>query len=73
MKIGVWSAIALAGARALAAIAFERREPLNAVWFAIAALCTSLVACRFYSAFIAAKIFALDVARAILLKMGRAR
>src|SRR5277367_1130514 len=60
----LWTAIAVAGAGALAAIAFERREPLNAVWFIVAALCTYLVAYRFYSAFIAAKIFALDNTRA---------
>jgi carbon starvation protein len=64
LKSVVWTAIALAGAGALSAIAFERREPLNAVWFVVAALCTYLVAYRFYSAFIAAKIFALDDTRA---------
>ena len=63
-KIVIWTAVALAGAGALAAIAFERREPLNAVWFVVAAVCTYLVAYRFYSAFIAAKIFALDDTRA---------
>jgi carbon starvation protein len=63
-EIIAWGAIAFAGAGALAAIAFERREPLNAVWFIVAALCTFLVSYRFYSAFLAAKIFALDNARA---------
>ncbi len=64
LGILVWTGIALAGGGALAAIAFERREPLNAVWFVVAALCTYLVAYRFYSAFIAAKLFALDNRRA---------
>jgi carbon starvation protein len=64
LKIILWTAIALAGAGALAAIAFERSEPLNAVWFVVAALCTYLVAYRFYSKFIAAKILALDDTRA---------
>ena len=64
LKILAWTAVALAGAGALAAIAFERREPLNAVWFVVAALCTFLVAYRFYSAFLAAKVFALDNTRA---------
>ncbi|MFZ0521600.1 MAG: carbon starvation CstA family protein [Candidatus Acidiferrales bacterium] len=63
-KIFLWTAIALAGAGGLAAIAFERREPLNAVWFVIAAVCTYLVAYRFYSNFIAAKVLALDDSRA---------
>ncbi len=60
----LWTTIALAGAGALAAIAFERGEPLNAVWFVVAAVCTYLVAYRFYSAFLAARIFALDDSRA---------
>ena len=64
LKIILWTAIALAGAGALAAIAFERSEPLNAVWFVVAAVCTYLVAYRFYSKFIAAKVLALDDTRA---------
>jgi carbon starvation protein len=64
LKIFLWVGIALAGAGGLAAIAFERREPLNAVWFVIAAVCTYLVAYRFYSNFIAAKVLALDDSRA---------
>lgn len=64
LKIILWAGIALAGAGALAAIAFERREPLNAVWFVVAAVCTFLVAYRFYSNFIAAKVLALDDSRA---------
>jgi carbon starvation protein len=64
LKIILWAVIALAGAGALATIAFERREPLNAVWFVVAALCTYLVAYRFYSKFIAARVLALDDNRA---------
>jgi carbon starvation protein len=64
VKVILWTVVALAGAGALAAIAFERREPLNAVWFIVAAVCTYLVAYRFYSAFLAARIFALDDTRA---------
>ena len=64
LKVILWAGIALAGGGALAAIAFERHEPLNAVWFVVASVCTYLVAYRFYSAFLAAKIFALDDSRA---------
>ncbi len=64
MRFGIWTAIALAGASGLAAIAFERKEPLNAIWFVVAAACTYLVAYRFYASFIAAKVFALDPMRA---------
>ena len=60
LKILLWAAISLAGAGGLAAIAFERGEPLGATWFIVAAACTYLVAYRFYSAFISAKVLALD-------------
>jgi carbon starvation protein len=64
LKILVWVAVGLAGAGGLAAIAFERREPLNAVWLVVAAVSTYLVAYRFYSAFLAARVLALDDWRA---------
>ena len=60
----VWACIALAGAGALGAIAVHRGEPLNAIWFVIAAFCFFLVAYRLYSAFIAARLLALDDTRA---------
>ncbi len=63
-KIALWTAIALAGATGIATIAMQRGEPLNATWFVIAAGCTYLVAYRFYSAFIAARVLALDNTRA---------
>ena len=64
LKILLWAVIAFAGAGGLAAIAFERREPLNAVWFIVAAVCTFLVAYRFYSSFVAARVLTLDSTRA---------
>ena len=60
IKIVTWIFISATGAVSLGAIAFERREPLNAVWFVVAALATFAVAYRFYSSFIAAKVLALD-------------
>jgi carbon starvation protein len=59
-----WSAVALSGAGALGYLALSRGEPVSAAWLLVAALCTYAVAYRFYSAFIAAKVFALDDARA---------
>jgi carbon starvation protein len=64
LRFVVWTAIALAGAGALGAIALERGEPLNGMWLVVAAACTYLVAYRFYSAFVAAKVLALDDRRA---------
>jgi len=60
----VWVAVAIAGATALAKIAVYRGEALSATWFVIAAGCCYLVAYRLYSAFLAAKVLALDDTRA---------
>jgi carbon starvation protein len=60
----VWLGIALLGAGAFGKIAFDRGEPLNATWFVVAAVCCYLVAYRLYSAFVAAKVLALDDTRA---------
>jgi carbon starvation protein len=64
VRIVTWLAVALAGAGALGAIALHRGEPLNAMWFVIAAVCCYLVAYRLYSAFIAARLLVLDDTRA---------
>jgi len=60
----VWTAVAVAGAGALGAIALHRGEPLNATWFVVASVCCYFVAYRFYSAFIAARVLVLDDTRA---------
>ena len=59
-----WLLVALAGAGALGFLALRRGENVSADWLLVAALCTYAIGYRFYSAFIAAKIFALDDARA---------
>jgi carbon starvation protein len=64
LKIVLWTAIALLAATALATIALHRGEPINATWFVLAAACSYLVAYRLYSAFISAKLLALDNSRA---------
>src|SRR6266436_3046495 len=64
LKFIVWLCVALVGAGALGAIALHRGEPLNATWFVIAAVCCYMVANRLYSAFIAARLLALDDSRA---------
>ena len=60
----IWVVLAVAAAGALGAMAFYRGEPLNAMWFVIAAVCSYLVSFRLYSAFVAARILALDDSRA---------
>src|SRR5712691_7328089 len=64
LVIALWTAVALLGAGALASIAFTRGEPVSAIWFVLAAACTYLVAYRFYSAFLAARVLGLDDTRA---------
>ena len=59
-----WLLVALAGAGALAVLALRRGENVSAAWLLVAALCTYAIGYRFYSAFLAAKVFALDDARA---------
>ena len=60
----VWAVIALTGAGAIAFLALQHGETVNAAWLLTAAICTYLVAYRFYSKIISAKIFALNPARA---------
>src|SRR6476620_11342000 len=70
----VWFAITLVGAGAMAWLALSRGETINAAWLLTAAVCSYLVAYRFYSKMIAAKVFALDANRATpaeLLNDGR--
>jgi len=59
-----WLVVALVGAGGLSAIALSRGEPVNGVFFVAGALGTYLVAYRFYSAFIAARVLSLDATRA---------
>ena len=63
-SIAIWTLIAIGGALALGKIALFRGEAISATWFVIAAVCCFLVAYRLYSAFIAAKLLALDDTRA---------
>lgn len=64
LSILVWAAVAGVGGVALGTIALHRGEPISATWFVLAAGCFYVVAYRFYSAFIAAKLLALDNTRA---------
>ncbi|HEY7876839.1 MAG TPA: carbon starvation CstA family protein, partial [Gemmatimonadaceae bacterium] len=60
----VWGIVACLGIGALAWLALSRGETINAAWLITAAVCTFAVAYRFYSKFIAARVFALDARRA---------
>src|ERR1700674_4046622 len=60
----LWVAIALLGMASLGYLATVRQEHVNAVWLLTAALCTFAVGYRFYSKFIARRIFNLSPERA---------
>ena len=64
LRGALWVAISLTGAGAFAYIALARGETIGAAWLVVAAVCTYLVAYRFYSRFIAEKVFELDGRRA---------
>jgi carbon starvation protein len=59
----VWILVSLLGAGALAVIATANGETISSAWFLIAALCVYAIGFRFYSAFLAAKVLALDDSR----------
>jgi carbon starvation protein len=58
-----WALVAAIGACALGIVALSRGEPINAVWLVAAAVCTYLIAFRYYSAFIANRALKLDATR----------
>jgi carbon starvation protein len=60
----VWVLVALAGAVGFGTLALARGESINAVWLLLAAVCTYAVAYRFYSAYLAGRVFGLDDRRA---------
>lgn len=59
-----WCLVALAGAVAYLVMALERGEPISAAWILVAAVSTYSIGYRFYSKWIAARLFALDDHRA---------
>src|SRR5687767_3668345 len=64
LSVVIWVGIAILGAGAFGFIALARGETISAAWLVIAAVCSYLVAYRFYSRFIAYKVFELDSRRA---------
>lgn len=64
VRIAVWAGIALLGAVAWVMLAVVRGETINAIWFVFAAVCTYLIAYRFYATYIEKKITQPDDRRA---------
>ncbi|HEY8877506.1 MAG TPA: carbon starvation CstA family protein [Roseateles sp.] len=55
-----WAGVAILGAASLATVALSRGETISALWVVAAALCTYLIAYRYYSLFIANRVLGLD-------------
>jgi len=64
LSILLWAAVSAAGAAGFTVLALHRGETINAAWIVIAAVCTYMVAYRFYARFIARRVMALDDRRA---------
>jgi carbon starvation protein len=64
LSILIWTAVSCLGAVAFALLALNNGETISAAWIVVAALCTYAVAYRFYSKFMAKKVFGLDDKRA---------
>ena len=59
----VWILVAVLGAVSFGTLALSRGEHVNAVWLVLAAICIYSIAYRFYSLFIANKVFELNARR----------
>jgi carbon starvation protein len=59
-----WVLVSLLGAAAFGVLALARGETISAAWLLIAAVCTYAVGYRFYSKFLATRVFGLDPRRA---------
>ncbi|MGG1397562.1 carbon starvation CstA family protein [Bacillus salipaludis] len=59
-SILIWGGIAALGAAGFAVMALNSGESINAVWLLTAAVCVYAISYRFYSRFIAHKVFQLD-------------
>src|SRR5450631_2815703 len=63
LSILLWGVFAASGASALAAVALDHGESVNAVWLVTAALTVYFIAYRYYSRFIADRVLQLDDTR----------
>ncbi|MBV8173980.1 MAG: carbon starvation protein A [Verrucomicrobia bacterium] len=59
----IWLGVAIAGAVALGIVALTRGETINAAWLVVAAVCTYLIAYRYYGLFIAERVLRVDPLR----------
>jgi carbon starvation protein len=60
MRKFLWGLVAVIGAFAVGGVALHRGETINAMWIVVAAVCVYAIGYRFYSAWIAARVFVVD-------------
>jgi carbon starvation protein len=60
----IWTVVSALGALAFALLAINKGETISAAWIVVAAVCTYAIGYRFYSKFMAKKVFGLDDSRA---------
>jgi len=60
----LWIAVAALGAAAFAVLALSRGESINAAWILVAGVASYVIGYRFYSRYLALKVFGLDDRRA---------
>jgi len=59
-----WVLVAIVAAGSLAILATSRGEPVNALWIVVAAVCVFMIAWRFHSSWLCARVLTLDETRA---------
>jgi len=64
LAAAIWVLVSLLGAAAFGVLALARGATISAAWLLTAAVCTYAVAYRFYSKFLATRVFGLDPRRA---------
>lgn len=64
LRVLLWFIVAALGAIAVGVAAFQRNEPVNALWLVVAGVCTFAIGYRFYSAWLIAKVLTIDDTRA---------
>jgi carbon starvation protein len=63
MKNLIWFGVVVLGAIALGIVALSRGETINAAWMVVAAVCTYLIAYRYYALFISERVLRIDPLR----------
>jgi carbon starvation protein len=64
LQVLLWAIVSILAAAGFGVIALHRGETINAAWLVIAAVCTYTIGYRFYSKFLAEKVFELNDKRA---------